>query len=402
MRAQQSPAPAPTLPSGEKPPPEITPPPQPSATMSPKNFPSPSVSPAASATPANARDSAQRQSFRSNESQPRAAIDALPPDDVQEALQLLKNNYVRPDTLSDNDLARATLQGVIERLGTSAALISANSQNAKPSPFYSEIFNETTGYLRLGALTKNTIGELDEALKNFKEKPVKSIVLDLRATTDGSEFETAADVLKRFCAKGKVLFSLKKSGEKPERIFTSNTDPIFSGGLLVVLVDESTSGAAEVIAAVLRAQASALVVGEKTSAHAFEFSDMPLHGSGVVLRVAVAEVALPDKDGKTGSAVLREGLQPDIAIAMPPETKREVMQLSREKGIAAVVNETERQRLNEAALVAGRNPEIDELEAAQRNRSAEKTKSQLIDTQLQRALDLITTVSIFENKRGQK
>jgi len=331
-------------------------------------------------------------------------VDALQPADVQEAISVLKSHYVKPDALSDAELARATLLGVLERIGPGASLIPAAagvSSATEPSPFYVEILDGRVGYLRLGDLSRNNLGELDAALRQqLKDAGIKTAILDLRATPASSDFELAAEVIKRFCAKGKPLFTLKKAAGKGDRMFTSNMDPAFQG-LLIVLLDESTSGAPEAIASVLRAQAGALLVGEKTTGQAFEFSDVPLRGNsnGVVLRVAVAEVALPD-----GGSMPREGVKPDIAVEMPDAMEREVMRLSREKGVAATVAETERAHMNEAALVAGKNPELDALQAAQRLRAAgaERPKPPAIDVQLQRALDLVTTVSLFETKRAQK
>lgn len=371
------------------PPPEITP--------------RPSASPAASATPANSSQPipnpvpSPRPPVVSAAAEPRASVDALAPADVQEALRLLKENAIEPGAFTEPELARATLQGLLERTAPRASLVPAAPQNAEPSPFYSEVLDDRTGYLRIGELSKNSIGELDAALGNLREKAIRSAILDLRAMPMNSDFQLAAEVAKRFCTKGKPLFVLKKNSavKQPEQMFTSNIDPAFRD-LLVVLVDGSDAGAAEVIAAVLRTQTGALIVGEKTAGRAFEFTDLPLRG-GATLRVAVAEAALPD-----GSAIARDGVKPDIVAEMSEATRREVLRVARENGVAAVVTENERSRMNEAALVAGRNPEIDALQAAQqRGKNPEKPKAAL-DTQLERALDLITSISVFETKRAAK
>jgi hypothetical protein len=60
-----------------------------------------------------------------------------------------------------------------------------------------------------------------------------------------------------------------------------------------------------------------------------------------------------------------------------------------EKGIAGYVFESERARMNEAALVAGTNPEID----------AEEPGAELLDRPLQRAVDLVVAIKLFR-KRG--
>ncbi|MEY2504340.1 MAG: hypothetical protein QOG27_620, partial [Verrucomicrobiota bacterium] len=70
---------------------------------------------------------------------------------------------------------------------------------------------------------------------------------------------------------------------------------------------------------------------------------------------------------------------------------------SREKGMTPFVVENARPHLNEAALISGKNPELEAMEAAQRrNRNPEKPG--VHDSVLQRALDLITSIGIFQKR----
>ena len=173
-----------------------------------------------------------------------------------------------------------------------------------------------------------------------------------------------------------------KASEKQGKIFTSSRAPAFSG-VIVVLVDEDTAGAAEAVVAALRRHAKAMVVGSNTSGRAVESATLPL-GGGHSLRYAVAEVrvdGLPD--------VYPRGLEPDLEVPQSPEDKKAILDGMLEKGVAGFVFETGRERMNEAALVAGTNPEID----------AQDSEAQLLDRPLQRAVDLVTAIKIFR-KRG--
>ncbi len=98
-------------------------------------------------------------------------------------------------------------------------------------------------------------------------------------------------MIRRFVAKGKPLFTLRKPSINQERLLTSNGDPAFNG-LTVLLVDGDTAGAAETIAAVVRYYNRALVVGENTPGQGVEYADLGL-GGGAILRVAVSQVLLP-------------------------------------------------------------------------------------------------------------
>jgi predicted nuclease of predicted toxin-antitoxin system len=84
-------------------------------------------------------------------------------------------------------------------------------------------------------------------------------------------------------------------------------------------------------------------------------------------------------------------------VDLGPASKADVMRSITAKGVGSVIEEHDRAHLNEAALVSGSNPEVDELEAEQ---AGTKQPDTLIDRQLQRALDLVTSISIYQAKAG--
>jgi C-terminal processing protease CtpA/Prc len=231
-------------------------------------------------------------------------------------------------------------------------------------------------------------------LQKFTESKLGALVLDLRATPPGSEFEQTAEVCKRFCPKGKVLFSVKKPNIRQEQILTSKDEPKYRG-IFVVLVDANTAGNAEVIAAVLRTHVKALIVGQQTRGEAVEFAEFPL-ATGKVIRIAVAEVALPEN-----VSVFPGGVKPDLPVAVSQEMTDKLLVQELEKGVSEFVFETERPRMNEAALVAGTNPELDAIQATQKGKG-EKSPALLRDEVLQRAVDFITTIAIYERKPAGK
>ena len=324
----------------------------------------------------------------------RTAVDGLTDAELDQVLQLLKDNYITPASLSDSEIRRATVQGLLDRIAPGASIQQAPVAGAADAaaPFRSEILDNRIGYARLGAISPGNVSELDAALQKFTAAKIGALVLDLRATPPGSEFEQTAEVCKRFCPKGRVLFSVKKPSIKQEQILTSKEEPKFKG-IFVVLVDHNTAGNAEVIAAVMRTHVNALVIGQQTKGEAVEFGEFPL-ASGKQIRIAVAEVALPEN-----VPVFPGGVKPDLVVDVPQETTDAVLQQELEKGVSEYVFETERPRMNEAALVAGTNPELDAIQAAQ-GAKGPKPKAPLRDAVLQRAVDFITTISLYE--KGEK
>lgn len=324
------------------------------------------------------------------ESPERAAVEALSEPELDQVITLIKQRYISPGAMTDGAVKRATVQGLLERLGAGATLIVPGIATSAPTEgkFHAEILGDRAGYMRLGAFDKANLAELDRALDQFAAKNVNALIIDLRSSPPSGDFERAAEVCRRFCPKGKVLFTLKRPDSKQADIFTTKDAPRLHA-LVTVLTDAQTAGSPEAVAGTLRALAGAVIIGQKTKGAAAEFTEFPLQG-GRVLRLAVAEVLLPGD-----VSVVPEGVKPDVPVEVPADIEAQVLALAAEKGAAALTTEVEHVRLNEAALVAGTNPELDAAQAAQGTKG-QRPKPPLRDAILQRALDLITSVGVFE------
>ena len=322
-------------------------------------------------------------------------VDSLTEAELDDFIAQLKDHFIKPELLSDLEVKRATVQGLLARLapGVASSPRPRPQARADQEPL-ARGARQPIGYARPSSTTPENIAALDTALAGFVEKKLPALVLDLRATPAGSEFEQAVEVCRRFVPKGKVLFTVKRPNVKHEEVLTSKDDPVFRG-IVVVLVDRDTAGAAEVIAVVLRTHVHAMVIGQQTRGEAVEFKNFPLP-SGKVLRVAVAEVTLPES-----APVFPGGVKPDVPVDVPQETTDAVLKQGLESGAAGLVFETERARMNEAALVAGVNPELDAAQVAQQTKG-EKPKPPLRDAVLQRAVDFVTTVAIYEKQKAKK
>ena len=312
----------------------------------------------------------------------RERLEALDAEQIKLATETIRANHAESSTLDEAGMARATLRGLLDGLYPGAELTGGEPPKAEASPFRAEILDGRVGYVRLGSVSTENLAQLDAALKDFAEKKAEGIVLDLRATPESSDFPMAAQVCERFVPNGTALFSLSRPAEKQEKIFTSSRAPAFQS-VIVVIVDEEVAGAPEVIAAVLRRHARAMIVGTNTSGRAVEFTLLPL-GGGHHLRYATAEARVAGLP-----PLYPGGVEPDLEVAQSPEDKKAILDGALDEGIAGYVFETERARINEAALVAGTNPEID----------AEDKGSGLLDRPLQRAVDLVIAIKLFR-KRG--
>jgi hypothetical protein len=320
----------------------------------------------------------------------RQMIDSLSPADINAAMTLLKSDYTNPNAITETEVNRAMLEGLLIRQSRGLMLLpaSANTPPAKPG-LYAEIFQTHTGYLRLGALDKANLKAMDKKLSEFASSKIDGLIVDLRDSPGRADFDVVADFAKRFCPKDKTLFTLHNAASHTDRRFISDRDPAYQG-LIVVLTDGDTAGGAEVLAALLRLYDKALIVGEPTAGRAVEYSNLSLP-SGKILRVAVAEAVLPD-----GHALFPTGLKPDLPVEMSLAEKQRIFKLSSENGMGPFVYEPERPHLNEAALLAGTNPDIDAAET--QGHTSRRVAHPMRDLVLQRALDLITSLEVYQQR----
>ena len=367
--------------------------------------PSPAATPVPSATPlVTAASSVGVAAATVLASPPASAgrddiLDKLSQGELQEAINLLRANYIRPGDVDDRALARATLAGVLDRLNQGAMLLPKpggpplTAGEPVPDGFESEIIGDHTGYVRLGSLNKDHLGALDKALKVFADRGLPALVLDLRATGASSDYELAAEAIRRFVSKGKPLFTLRKPSNNQDRLFTSNNEPVY-GGLVLLATDGDTAGAAETVAAVIRYYNRALIVGSNTAGQAVEYADLRLSG-GNLLRVAVSQVVLP-----ANLNIFPGGVKPDVPVTMARGDLIKVFRQSLEKdrGMGPLVLEAVRPHFNEAALVSGVNPEFDAARDAQaaRRRGEPAPTPPLRDPVVQHALDLATAIPAME------
>lgn len=312
-----------------------------------------------------------------------ARVKALTPEQIQQALSALQQRHVGAASIDATELSRATLLGLLESLQPGTELNGGERHESKVVPFQSEILEGRAGYIRLGSLRTENIAQLDAALGGFGEGKTDGVVLDLRSTPETQNFDLAAEVAGRFVPAGTKLFSLRGRSDEAVKTFTSSA-PLYRG-LVVVLADDSTRGAAEALAAALRRHVHAMLVGAATGGRAVEFENLPL-GDGQHLRLAVSEARVEGLP-----SIYPDGLAPDLAVPQDPAVRDAILEAAAGKSMAPFVFEHGRAQLNEAALVAGTNPEID-------SGADEAEEEPLLDRPLQRAIDLVVAIRLFRAK----
>ncbi|MBM4300512.1 MAG: PDZ domain-containing protein [Deltaproteobacteria bacterium] len=173
--------------------------------------------------------------------------------------------------------------------------------------------DNAVAYIRIRYFNNETPGELDSALNNIKQHkpPVKGIILDLRNNARGS-MEEAVRSASLFLGNQQIL-TAKGRSTKTEQSFTGKDRDLIFKTLppMVVLVDQGTARAAEIIAAALRDQGRATLLGVKTLGLCGLTKAFPLE-DGSALMMTVAQCYSPKGDKIPG-----KGLEPEVPGQKP-------------------------------------------------------------------------------------
>ena len=318
----------------------------------------------------------------------RDLINQLPSSELQEALRQLRSNYIDPNALKNPEIDEIAIESLVARLG-SGVCIQTKEESEKPvqdRPFKSELIFSQFGYIRLGGLNQEKLGQLDNALNDFHAHDCAGLILDMRTMSPNGDYSLAAAIVSRFVPKGQPVFKLWQRKDNQEKLFISSADPIYNGPI-AVLVNSANAGASEAIAATLRSKVHALVIGEKTSGRAVEYKQYPV-GKRLLFSVAVGQIQIPG-----APPIFPDGLTPDIAVTFPNPQQDNVLALGDTKGIADLILDEERPHINEAALIAGKSPDLDAFEADQFPGKQDHVKPK--DLVIQRALDFLTAISVY-------
>jgi carboxyl-terminal processing protease len=165
-------------------------------------------------------------------------------------------------------------------------------------------------HIRIALFSKGVTKDLRKALLDIQRENLKAIILDLR-NNPGGLFDEAAETASQFLDKGNVLFEKDAKGRlKPV--------PVSSGGVaysipMVVLINQGTASAPEIVAGALQDAQRATLVGEKTFGTGTVLETFPL-SDGSALLLAIEEWLTP-----SGKTIWHKGISPDINVSLPPD-----------------------------------------------------------------------------------
>lgn len=173
----------------------------------------------------------------------------------------MKNSGVRDRLLGDK--GTKVLVGV--KRGNSNDIIDFEITRDK-IPIYSVdasyMANENTGYIKLNNFSSTSISEIRKAVFSLKNKGMKNLILDLQ-NNGGGYLKTAVDLADEMLPGNRKIVSTK--GRKfPEKIYGGNNKGLLENGKIIVLVNESSASASEIVSGAIQDWDRGLIIGRRT------------------------------------------------------------------------------------------------------------------------------------------
>lgn len=231
-------------------------------------------------------------------------------------------------------------------------------------------------YVRLTQFTPDSYENIKHTLEALLRDGMQGLILDLRFNP-GGRLDQAVQICDLLLDKGRIVST--KGRSRPEQVVEAAGPGTLPKFPMIVLVNEHSASASEIVAGCLKDNRRALVIGERSYGKGSVQEVIPLDSNGGELKLTVAYYYLPSgrlvhktKDAKEW------GVEPNIAVPMDEKQQTAVVKLRYE-------NELMRRPVPKATTQATTAP-----------------TTQPVDAQLQRAVDtLIAWVVLQQNELGE-
>lgn len=175
----------------------------------------------------------------------------------------------------------------------------------------SSVLNRNVGLLTVGSLEGSSTEQISKRLNKLIDEGIERIVLDLRNCAEGSPSD-GAKLVSFFLDNGTIYYSRNRSGEKVD-VVEADPAEFVTDIPLVVLINSSTAGAAEIVAGALKDRGRATVVGEKSFGLGSTQKTIELK-SGDVLVLSTAKFCTPGGKVIQDETIRDAGVEPDIQV----------------------------------------------------------------------------------------
>ena len=237
-------------------------------------------------------------------------------------------------------------------------------------------------FVRITSFNEQTDSGLDKAMKELTEEigdELQGVVIDLR-NNPGGLLDQAIAVADAFMEKGEIV-STRGRGSRGGQRFNARGGDIAQGLPIVVLINSGSASASEIVAGALQDHKRAIILGTRSFGKGSVQTIIPLPGDAA-MRLTTARYYTP-----SGRSIQATGIEPDIFV------EAGTVEIASDSGRRR--EEDLRGRLESEAM---NSDTTDDSEALVSETNDAEQQKVLLDYQLQRALDLIRGVALFEDR----
>ncbi|MAJ24048.1 MAG: peptidase S41 [Rickettsiales bacterium] len=231
---------------------------------------------------------------------------------------------------------------------------------------------DNVGYLRITSFTQKTYRNLVKEYKKLNlsmNGNMKGVVLDLR-NNPGGLLDQAVSVSDAFLDRGEIVSTRGRNNEDEQRFNASKGD-ITNGLPIVVLINGGSASASEIVAGALKDHKRGILMGTKTFGKGSVQTIIPVTSKGAI-RLTTARYYTP-----SGTSIQAKGISPDIYV---PQSKIEIIEKNNSRRESDL-----RGALDKENDIEGKDTKSD-IE-----------KPEVKDYQLDRAIELIRSIDLYES-----
>jgi carboxyl-terminal processing protease len=156
---------------------------------------------------------------------------------------------------------------------------------------YYGMLNDSVGYIFLSNFTQNCADEVKKALLDLRSKGMQNLIFDLR-NNPGGYLTDAVDICNFFMKKDEVVVTTKGKNGEVLSVYKTDKEPIALNLPMVVLVNDHSASASEIVSGALQDTDRAVIMGERTYGKGLVQSTFPVAFDGQ-LKVTIAKYYIP-------------------------------------------------------------------------------------------------------------
>lgn len=245
--------------------------------------------------------------------------------------------------VNDQDASKWSIDEAVSNIrgdkGTTVKLTIVRGQEVKEVPIVraeivnpsvkAEMLADNIGYIRISRFADDTGRLVQDAATDFKAKNVRGVIVDVRGN-GGGYLNAAQSVASLWLKQGDVIVQERRGETVTDTLKATSSAPTLQGVKTIMLVDEASASASEILAGALNDYDAATLVGKKTFGKGSVQQLLDLK-SGGQLKVTIAKWFTPK-----GVNISKEGIKPDVEVTLSAEDIAAQRDTQRDKAIELI------------------------------------------------------------------